>query len=91
VELILLKTWGENDRLQDGPAALIDQPQPAYLLAGGQRHLVGGIDLPGVVDLGGTPVGGGGPAGWCGSQASLDQPALKGAGARQWGVGMVPG
>src|SRR5262249_9275305 len=40
---------GENARLQEGAAALIDQAQPAGALAVAQAELVGGVHLPDVV------------------------------------------
>src|SRR5262245_13277014 len=78
-------TWshlprGENGRLQNGPATLIDDPQPTHALARLEADQFGGIDLPDVMGPG-RPLGaaGGPAAGGSGAEARLPEPALEGA------------
>jgi hypothetical protein len=77
---VFQKARGENDRLQDGAAALVGDAEPADLAAVAQGHLVGGVDLP---DLVGPPGAAGGAARSAarrgGRQAGGREPALQGA------------
>src|SRR5262249_55294502 len=86
-------TWphparGETRRPQDGPAGLVDAPQPADLRAVAQRDPLGGVDLPGLVRRGGPgprprrPAAAGGRA-----QAGVAEPAAEGGGARRGELG----
>ncbi len=45
------RRWGGNLGGQDGPRGLIGHRQPADAPAGGQRHVLDGIDLPDLVGL----------------------------------------
>jgi hypothetical protein len=45
------RRWGGNFGGQDGPRGLIGHRQPADALAGGQRHVLDGVDLPYLVGL----------------------------------------
>ena len=45
------RRWGGNFGGQDGPRGLIGHRQPADALAGGQRHILDGVDLPDLVGL----------------------------------------
>ncbi|MGH7752026.1 MAG: hypothetical protein ACREN5_04355, partial [Gemmatimonadales bacterium] len=71
---------GENGRLQDGPAALIDDPQPADPPARTEGDELLGIHLPDVVGPSGAGDVGRGPAALGGrAEAGLVEPALQGA------------
>jgi hypothetical protein len=79
---------GENDRQQDGPAALIDDPQPAHRLARLQADQLGGIDLPDLVGLlGASAIAGAAPAAWGGVELGAEEPALQGARGGDGGSG----
>ena len=79
---------GENDGLQDRPAALVDDPEPAGLGGAGQLHLVGGVDLPGLVRPLGPAVGPAAtPAGGRGIQPGLGEGPEDGPLAGQGRVG----
>jgi hypothetical protein len=56
------RRWGGNLGGQDGPRDLIGHRQPANALAGGQRHVLDGIDLPDLVGLDRLGDHDGGPA-----------------------------
>jgi hypothetical protein len=45
------RRWGENLGGQDGPRGLISHRQPADALAGGQRHILDGVDSPDLVGM----------------------------------------
>jgi hypothetical protein len=45
------RRWGGNFGGQDGPRGLIGDRQPADALAGGQRHILDGVDLPDLMGL----------------------------------------
>jgi hypothetical protein len=45
------RPWGGNFGGQDGPRGLIGDRQPANALAGGQRHILDGVDLPDLMGM----------------------------------------
>jgi hypothetical protein len=71
---------GENRGREDRSGAFVDDSHPTGLPAVGQRHLLGGVDLPGLVGPGGPAGGLGGAATrGCGTQVGADERALQGA------------
>src|SRR6266851_1821687 len=84
--------WGENVRLQERPAALIDQAQPTDQGAVADAHPLGGVELPDLVRLGGPPLAPpGSPPFGGGAEAGAGQVALQGALAGQGAVGVALG
>jgi hypothetical protein len=83
---------GENRGRQDRSGGFVDDPHPTGLPAVGPRHLLGGVDLPGLVGLGGPAGGLGGAAtGGCGTQVGTDERALQGAFAGEGPAGVPLG
>jgi hypothetical protein len=69
---------------------LIDQPEPAHLLAAGQADQLGGVHLPDVVRVqGAATLGAGAASPGGGVQSGAGEPALQGADAGQGSLGEV--
>jgi hypothetical protein len=68
---------------------LINEPQPAHLLAAGQADQLGGVHLPDVVRVRGAAALGAGAALGGGVQSGLSEPALQGTDAGQGRGGEV--
>ena len=78
--------------MQEGPAALIDHPQPAHARAAAEAELVDGVHLPDLVRLAGPVRVGVRPRPrWGGRELLLAEPARQGAlsGHGQAGVGIA--
>jgi hypothetical protein len=83
---------GENRGCEDRSGGLIADPHPTGLVAVGQRHLLAGVDLPGLVGHDGAAGRlGGASTGGCGIQSGADEGALQGAFAGEGPAGVLLG
>jgi hypothetical protein len=83
---------GENRGRQDRSGGFVDDPHPTGLPAVGQRHLLGGVDLPGLVGLGGAAGDRGGAAtSGRGTQVGAAERTLQGAFAGEGPAGVPLG